>query len=1106
MESRITFLTARPHRLFEPLCQRLSAHLAKNETVVLLVPEQLTLHTERALMDKLHLEGFFSIDVLSPSRLNERVLETGGRDEREPLSAAGRRMAVSLALEKLEDKLKYYGSLSTRTGFVEKTAALIMDLKRGGLSPDALGEYSKTLPEGLTLEKLRDLYLIYDQYEKVLKNRFSDGEDQLSYVAERLPLSGYLNGKHLYVYGFDALPDQLMRFLAAAAPLCLSLTVTLLCDGEGAADSELFLPVRQGMGRFNQLLAQQGMEAKWEPVPVKEMDAPLAIRHMDRHLYSLRPETLTEAQSNVVMFDGLSPYEEASLMTRQVLLLLDQGMEIERIAVLYPDQNGYAFAVSAALRDSGIPFYTDEKLPAASHGLVRYLLCALRAASDGFQNRDVLGMIKSGYSPLNDDEGCVLENYAYTCGVNRARWTKPFTRGEEALCARCEAMRQRLIEPLMRARKAIVDARTAAQSMTAVFYLLKEINAYDKLRQTEDKLLEHGMVARANQNSQVWQTIMELLDQTVRLNDQTRIPLKHMATRLECGFSAISLAALPPAGNMLHAGLLGHSLAENMDAVFLLGLNDGVMQRETQSLLTPEERAKAQEATGCFLGMTDQSRTLFARLDLKRAMTLPGRVLFLSYARTSPEGAALRPLALLNVLDGRIFAHLPEPPVPPEKLPCSAVQALAELSVRLRAYQDGMAGSSLTEREQTLLRKLAQSPVTAPAAMRLLRSLRYDGSAQPITPEAARALFGDETLSVSRLEHFAQCPFEHFMTYGLRPRVLREWKVDPIETGSFYHAALNNFAYTARSEQGYPLVSPERVAAMADQAIEPLMEDVMNGPMGDGDRSQARFDLARDAVRRAADVITRQLAAGSFKLEETEASFGYEKGLPPIVLLLSDGREVMLRGRIDRIDRYDHEGSVYLRVIDYKSSDMKLEAARTWWGLQLQLMLYLDVCTAAMPHGKPAGAFYFYVADPLMESATDARETVEGLLRKTFQLKGVSLCDVEILEAMDRGEEPCVLPPVLQKNGELRKDARALSMTQMTALMAHARQTAADLAEDMLAGNTAILPVREGTGAVCAFCDYAAVCHFDPAAPDAHFRELPPMTMEELRERLEPGE
>ena len=1103
MTGKVHILTARPHRLLMPLFAILGDHIARGEQAILLVPEQLTLEMERKLLQTLQLQGFFDVDVLSPSRLYERVLDAAGRDQREPLSSAGRRMAVSLALEKLEDKLGYYASVSLRQGFVEKTSALITDLKRGGMTPDMLREYAEDLPQGISREKLLDVSRIYAQYENVLNQRFSDSEDQLVYVADRLDKSGYLAGKHLYVYGFDTLPDQLMRLLCAAAPLVESLNVALMWDGESAPDGELFLPIRQGVGRFSQMLRDVGMDAVLKPIG-RENVRTEAIRYLDEALFTLNPRKFEQKQDNIFVFSGISPYEESTLVTRQIMRLLSLGTPIEKIAVLYPDGQGYDFALSAAMRDSGIPFYTDEKLSATAHGLVRYLLCALKAAAGGWQNRDVLGMLKSGFSPLDYSECCQLENYVFTCGINRGRWLSPFTRGEDAaLREACEISRLKLIGPVQRMRQALVDARSAAESMTAVFRLLEDVNAYQRLQEEEEQLLAKGLVTRANQNSQVWQTILTLMDQMVRLSDTARIPLKHIATRMECGFSAISLGALPPAGNMLHVGILGHSLAEDMEAVFLLGLNDGVLLRETQSLLTPEERQDAQEKTGCFLGLTDQSRGLFAKLDLKRAMTLPEKTLFLSYAKTSVDGKALRPLYVLTAMEEWFDPALPQSPVEESDLPISAAQALAELSVTLRAQADGQNAAALTEQQRRLFGQIARNPDTAPAALRLLQALQYDGSSRPISREAARALFGDETLSISRLEDYAQCPFRHYVHHGLRPQVLREWKVNPLDTGNFYHAALNNFARLARREKNYPDVPPERVQTLADEAIQPLYEDLMNGPMGDGERNLARFDLARDAIHRAGEVITRQLKAGQFRIDQTEVSFGYEKGLPPIVLVLRDGREVMLRGRIDRVDRYDHEGSVYLRVIDYKSSQKELEAAKTWWGLQLQLLLYLDVCTNALPGAKPAGAFYFYVADPLVETAADAAEIVEKEMRKLFLLRGVTLYDVEIMEAMDRGDEPCVIPPAATKSGELRKDAKALTLPQMQALMQHAREMAVQLADEMLGGKTEIKPVKEDFGDACKFCDYQGICHFDPEDEDACVRKVPKMNMEDIRQALE---
>ena len=170
----VTILTARAHRLFAPVVDALGRCAKRGEDVLLLVPEQFTLAAERGVMERLSLTGMFLIDVMSPSRLAEHVLDAAGRDGREPLDAAGRRMALSQALERLEDKLPYYGSIAQRRGFVEKLDALITDMKRGGLDPEALKDYAESLPAGAARDKLTDLAAVYAQYREVLRGRFSD--------------------------------------------------------------------------------------------------------------------------------------------------------------------------------------------------------------------------------------------------------------------------------------------------------------------------------------------------------------------------------------------------------------------------------------------------------------------------------------------------------------------------------------------------------------------------------------------------------------------------------------------------------------------------------------------------------------------------------------------------------------------------------------------------------------------------------------------------------------------------------------------------------------------------------------------------------------------
>lgn len=1100
--ARVEALTGRAHRLIGPLMERVGRLHAAQAPCLLLVPEQFTLQAERELLDRLNLDGMFTLQAMSPSRLCERVLEAVGSDGREPLGRAGRLMAVSRAVELCEDGLRYYAAASQRRGFAPKMSALLTDMKRGGLTADALRAYAETL-QGSQEAKYADLALLYATYERVLGGRFSDGEDMTAYVAGRLAESGLLEGVHLFVYGFDTLTEPLIALLCAAAPLCESVTAALVCEDAAAPDGDLYEPVRQSIARFAEALTRQGVALRYARSPERELAAAPAIRHLDETLFRLPYRKLDGPQQSVFLAMRQSPYEEAALAAREIRWLLQNGTPPEAIAVLHPEGGGYAFAVSAALGDADVPFYTDDKLPAATHGLARFLLCALRAAATGYRNEDVLPLLKSGYAGLSFEEACQLENYALSYGVNRARWTEPFRKGPDELHLAMESLRARALDPILRMRAALVAARSAEASLAAVFALLQDVGAYETLKREEDELLREGLLARAGQNSQVWQALLTLSEQLCQLMDGARVPLKAIADRFESGLAAVRLAALPPATGMVRVGTLGHFLGGEVQAAFLLGLNDGLLQKQTESLLSEEERAATREATGAYLGVTDQSRSTLARLDLKSAMTLPTRYLFLSCAKTAPDGAALRPLPLLQTLRDRLLAVLPETPMPETELPMTASQALAELSLRLRAFADGSgAADALPARWRNRLTALLRSPTYRPQALALLRAAGSRADAEAIAPRTAQALYGGEGLSVSRLERFAECPFEHFVVYGLRPQVRKEWRVEPIDTGTFYHAALNGFSHLAQQTPGYPEVPAETVDRLAEEAMAPLLEALADGPMGDGERSLHQQAVARETVRRAAQTVTRHLAAGRFRLERTEAAFGYPGGLPPIVLVLADGRQVMLRGYIDRIDRYDDGPSVYLRVIDYKSSRRDLDAAQTWWGLQLQLLLYLDAAQALAEGSVPAGAFYFYVADPLVETAQDAQTCVEAELRKLLQLRGVALSDVEVLTAMDESGQGEVLPTMLTKEGKPYRTAKALDEAQMRALLAHAREVAGRLAARMLDGETAARPWHQPNQLACDRCDYRAVCGLDAAAPDAERFDAPPMSAEQWRTLL----
>ncbi|HPJ02571.1 MAG TPA: PD-(D/E)XK nuclease family protein [Candidatus Limiplasma sp.] len=1101
----IRVLTARPHRLLPKIVQTIGELHSEGKECLLLVPEQFTLQAEREILTRLKLPGLFYVEVMSPTRLRHRVTEAVGTDERVPLSAAGQQMAVSFALEQCRDRLKFYQASVNRRGFAQKLTALISDMKRGGLEPEALMQYADNLPNGMRKEKLNDLALLYSQYRETLKDKLGDSDDLNLYVTNHLAESGVVAGRHVFSYGFDAMSEQMIVLLCAIGSNCESLTVGLICDTSYAADEALYQPVRQSIARFRMALETHGLDLSETPVPKETLRHAPAISFLDEVLFSYPHRRFEGEQNSVYLSQFLSPFEEATFAAQKILQLNQQGVSLERIAVFYPDQHGYPFAVRAALADSGLPYYTDEKLPAFSHALVCYLMAALRCISDGYKNEDMFVLLKTGYAKIGFDDASFLENYAREFGIDRSRWLTPFKLGDDVVCRYAEALRRDVVQPLVEAREMLVRAKDTAQSLSAVMHLLTSVDAYETLGQEEDALVAENLLVRAGQNSQIWQMILELMDQLMILSNGKRIPLNAIADRFESGFSAISLAALPPAANMLHAGVLGHSLSSDADTVFVLGMNDGILSKSTESLLTENERAETQEETQSFLGMTEDSRLAYAKLDIKSAMTLPKSTLYLSYAKTDPAGNALQPLDLVNDLEEQLFEYLPDAMTADEMLPVSSGQAMSVLSDLLRMYADGDT-QPLPDHWKKRLGTLLSSPKTSAQAFRLINAAGFQVESLPLTLETAKVLFGDRALSVSRLEDFAACPFRHFVTYGLLPEERKEWEVTPIERGNFFHASLQRFAQIAVATPQFPNCTIDELKAMTDAAAAPLIDELEKGPMGDGARSLASLAQAQRVIQRACMAVTEHLASGAFRLETAESSFGFsgEESFPPVVLHLPDGTEVSLHGRTDRIDRYDTPDAVYRRVVDYKSGTYaSLDASQLWHGLQLQLILYLDAATRNKGDAKPAGAFYFHLFDPLSKADDTQAGAVDVDIQKQLQMDGVALSDTAILDAMDTGETPVSIPSAVTRKGELRKGAKVLDETHLSALMNHTRGKATAFAQGMLKGDITIRPVRQGARESCDYCDYRAICGYDPLARGAENTEIFSMSMEDLAGRLD---
>jgi len=1074
-------ITARPHRLLHEVIARIGALSAAGERCMLLVPSQYTLQAEIEIMNQLKIDGSFLIDVLSPGRLQGRVFERAGAPDAVIFDERGKCMVLSEIIESEKDSLNVYRAAAqgSALGLAQKMSAMIADFKRSEktaqdicMALESMDERGRNTPAA---RKLADAAHIFAAYEQRMEGRLADAEDVSAQMLERMARSGVMENQHVFVYGFDMITPTFAAELAHMAKLAKSLTLAVETDDNAAPDGRLFAPVNLSVERLKKLAAERGVSAEHKKIRA-ELDAPQDIRAMEKGLFAIGIKAEEGEPENIEVRAASTKRQEVHLAAARMRRMIAGGEDPSDMAVVYPKGSGYAPLLMSVLPQYGIEAYIAEKRAAGAHPLCRFVISALEVVTNGWKTADLIECVQSGFLGLAQEETDALCAYCEGMDVRGEAVKRPFTYapgGDEAALEGLNASREKACEPLIALSKALRAARTADESVGAVIELLESVGAYDTLFAMREELTAQGLIPEAEDCAQVYTRLMETLDQLHALLGDRQVQPALVPQLLSSGLAALELAALPPAQGSVVCGEIGNVRTARVSTVFALGMNDAGGGMDT-GLLTPQEKDEAAQLTGAYMGMSAAERAALMQLDELKVLSGARRRLFVSYALADETGRALREGAAVQALR-RLFPKMPVrgglPQQERREMLCAKDAALEALSVHLSAAADG---DPLEGDYAQAYAAIARDDPGEEALLAITRRLGERGK-RSMDASLSRALYGRPVMSVSRLETFAQCPYRHFVRYGLAPAQNMKPGVDRAELGTLYHEAADRFTRAVTALDDFPDVDAATCDRLMDEAVTPLIDEWRKSPLGESERGAAFARRIRSTARRAGRNIVAQFAGSRFRPMNTELVFG-RNGAAPIMLELPDGMFVYLQGRIDRVDVLDEE-TKRIRVIDYKSGAKKLDPTMVYFGIQLQLILYLAAALAEIPGAQPAGFFYCRIADPLIKSESRVKEEIERQLAKKLALAGVSLSDVEVLRAQDERHAA-----MITRDGKPSGLYRASMADEegMAAMVSFARRKAAQLAAGAYSGEIDDAPAVYGQYSACSLCDYSAVCGFDP--------------------------
>lgn len=1104
----------------------------KQRSFLIVVPEQFTLQTQREIIEKSDNHGMMNIDVLSFARMSHRVFEELGITMLPILEDTGKGMIVKkVAIENKEKLSVYRGKVSNR-GFIEEMKSLIAEFYQYGIGADEIEKMLELASDRKNLSsKLTDISILYNAFADFIDGRFCMNEEITDRLCEVAAESKLLKDS---VIAFDCFtgftPSQyncIRMLLGMCKDVHVALTIDLKELEKATDEASLFHLSAKTILKLEKQANELGVNVIKHTYASEQgrFSQSPALRHIEENIFRYPYTQGTNDGAIRLLSCDTKEQEVAYAIARIRELVFEEGYRYQDIAIVTGDVGAYSGIISREALKADIPLFIDEKKSIRNTSAVEFILSALEIIRSDFAYESVFRFLKAGYVEISADDISRLENYCIRFGIKGYnRWKKEWKVSaknndiSEENLAKINSARAYFVELMSKLyeaegiSKAEKAAPTVRERIALLYGILDQCKVEEKLYYKAEALGKSESVKdriAGKEKSQLFRSIIDVFNRIDGLLAGDSMPLKEFTDVLDTGFNEAKVRNIPGGADSIVLGDIERTRLSNKKVIFLLGVNDNVIPKQSGAggILSDYDRSLFEEHD-IELSPTKKENAYLSEFYLYLALTRPSEKLFMSFARMGEDDKEGRPAYIIGRLQ-KLFYNLKitdysEIDKTNPYVILGSDKGLSAVTAALRTNSERPMDDSekiilsLWEQENEKLAKLLRS------------AAKRRNTKQSIGEETAEKLYGECIRgSITRLQNFAECAFLHFLKYGIGIKERDEYQLSGLEIGNIYHTALEKYGKLVEAQKkSWRDVAGEERVALEEKAIEQALAEYLD-IVESSKRNEYFKNRLKRVLSRTVDMITEQISAGSFEVKYLEQSFEHSN------------RFLSLRGKIDRVDVAEKNGKTYVRVIDYKSGKQSFDLNKLYYGLQLQLVVYLRECGV---NAENAGMYYLKVDDPLIDATKSGFDIskLEELRKKAFVLDGLSVSNPDILELSDsnlasdgeliEGGKSLVLGLGTKKGEKLPKGVnindlspeesaqyktsldryalrKVVSAEKMAYLTEFAAQKTTEMTMQIKSGMADINPYLYQNNSPCTYCAYKSICSFDSKLGD-EYREL----------------
>ena len=1132
--------SGKSHFLYQKVIEESKKHPDQNYMVI--VPEQFTMQTQKDLVMLHPDKGIMNIDVLSFRRLAHRIFEEVGADHRIVLTETGKNLMLRKVAIEQQGKLQVLGQRMNKPGYISEVKSVLSELMQYEITDFELQEMIRFVENRPLLHaKLKDIQILYNAFLEYQREKFMKPEELLDVLCSVAGRSQLLRGSVLALDGFAGFTPAQLKVLEALLSICANIWITVTIDGREniygeIQEHELFAPSKKLIKSVSE--AARRRSSIDEPVILGKDCLPRfsgkrELCHLEQNLFRKKysvyrykeesqknPAAKSQEDAQLSFHTCINPAEEVHFAARTICRLVrDENLRYRDIAVITGNMSAYGHYVKKIFPMYEIPAFLDETRHILLNPCLEFVRGALQAVQDDLSYETVFRLLRTGMTGISMEAVDRLENYVLAAGIRgRSKWGKEWTylpgRMTPEELQQCNEYRAQAAERMLPfAEKMSRKEQPLLYYAQTLFELLEDCGIQQQLKDRELMLLQEGAREEAREYAQIYSILIALLDEMVELLGDEVVSLREFAEILDAGFDDASVGIIPPGIDQVQVGDIERSRLAHIKVLFFLGLNDGwVPARGDGGGIVSDMEREVLGQTGIELAPSVRENSYIQRFYLYQNLTKPSQRLYLSWCASSGDGSAMRPSYLAALLQ-KMF---PQIPVISEKLSGTDICQITSKKNGLLYLTKGLHDLRSGEEDPAwmeLYRSYLQDEEYSDRVRTLVQAAFLRGMKGRLSYQTSKELYGEVMVnSVTRLEQFAACAFAHFAMYGLHLSERELYGVKAADLGIIFHRALELFSRRLQAQKiAWNEISQEEQARLIDECVEEISAEYGDGILHGSAREEYTITRIKRILRRTVWTLHRQLLAGEFKPVGFEVSFAEAGNLESVNVRFGKNGRIRLQGRIDRVDTADTSDCVYVKIVDYKSGNTKFDPVSLYYGLQLQLVVYLNAALEmerrlhADKKVVPAGIFYYHLDDPVLDKAAeDSPEKIQEKLLKKLRPDGVLNGDMTVLRLLDReiGADSLVIPAGLKKDGSIKAASSIVSTEQFEQVSKFASYKMKRMAKEIADGVIAAEPFADRQHTACDYCIYSDVCGFDRKIPGMRQKRMMDFSKKEIWEKI----